>query len=153
MTSNSTTEPLSTTETTHTSTKSTTTTTSSTPSPTAQIIIAYFTEGFSSEWAVYASDIGDTPDWCDGSHGVWKASDHISLDNVPYPDGHHKFDFKIDKMSKCSYSGSSDGAGKLSCPEFSSDVECSKYAHQKETICYAVADAMIVYPKVVCQWA
>lgn len=122
--------------------------------PTAQLVVAYVVDGWSNSWSVYEPDMyDDSPDWCGGSSGEWDASGDISLKNVPYPDGDNDFDFDVDDKSDCSYSSDSDEtAGTLSCPDFSEDVQCTEYDDQSQDTCYGVAAAMMVVPKVLCQW-
>lgn len=108
-------------------------------------------DGYNNNWSVFDGDAGDDPDWCDGTSNEFKASGNISLKDVPYPPD-DDFDFDINDMSDCSYSGSDDGPGTLSCPNFSEDVQCSEYSDQSEQECYNIAAPMEVVPKVLCEW-
>lgn len=146
--------PTTTTEAPTTTTEDPIPTTTAAPLPTAELVVAYVVNGWSNSWSVYTPDIyDDSPDWCDGSTGQWSASGDISLKNVPYPDGDNDFDFDVDDKSDCSYSSDSDEtAGTLSCPDFSEDVQCTEYGDQSQSTCYGVANAMMVVPKVLCQW-
>ncbi|KAL1963031.1 hypothetical protein VTN77DRAFT_8779 [Rasamsonia byssochlamydoides] len=148
-----------------TSTPTSTTTTSTIPSggipppaPTALLVIAY-----EAELAAGGIDLGDfwlffTPpidgSWspCSGSIGSEAAPSNV-LDEVPFPSGTFNLGFDVDGMSGCSYSGTADAAGTLTCPALSAPVQCTEVAASGDILQCQTDDydANIVL-KVDCPW-
>ncbi|KAK9419930.1 hypothetical protein SUNI508_06936 [Seiridium unicorne] len=115
-----------------TTTSPTTTLVGGTPpaEPTAQLIIAYEWSGntldFSpGSWSFYSPSISESVDVCDDSIGSAEAGDY-DLNDVPFPDGTIDFDFDVMGTSGCSYTGTSDAPGVMSCPDLTKDIQCKE---------------------------
>ncbi|RAH65584.1 uncharacterized protein BO66DRAFT_206264 [Aspergillus aculeatinus CBS 121060] len=150
--------PTTTTTTSSSSTSSATTTTTTTtaapsPDPTAQVVIALAEDASSLtpfSWQFFDVAIGATLEACDGTGEIFAPDDEDS-DGYPYPDGDWTLGFNVDGMSGCSYSGTSDGPGTLTCPALSAPVQCQTAGNKDTVYCYGV-DVTSITPMVVCLW-
>ncbi|RAK73634.1 uncharacterized protein BO72DRAFT_451456 [Aspergillus fijiensis CBS 313.89] len=147
--------PTTTTSSSSTSRATTTTTTTAAPSPdpTAQVVIALAEDASSLtpfSWQFFDVAIGATLEACDGTGEIFAPNDEDS-DGYPYPDGDWTLGFNVDGMSGCSYSGTSDGPGTLTCPALSAPVQCQTAGNKDTVYCYGV-DVTSITPMVVCLW-
>lgn len=126
--------------------------------PTAQLILAYGSEcdegaiSCDSDWLFYEPSVGSTYDVCDDVAQTTAPTD-ISLNNVPYPSGTFNLNFKVNGVSGCTYTGTSDAPGTLDCPDFTLPQECEEDSQDTDVIsCYLDQGVLQVVPKVYCAW-
>ncbi|GLA41375.1 hypothetical protein AnigIFM63309_009465 [Aspergillus niger] len=142
-----------TTTTTTSSSSTTSTTTAPSPNPTAQVVIALEEDPSSVEpfsWEFFDFGIGASWTACDGIGRVEAPSKEDS-DGYPYPDGDRTLDFKIDGMSDCTYSGTSEKPGTFTCPDLSESVQCEAWGETNPSYCDGL-DVISITPMVVCRW-
>ena len=126
------------------------------PYPTAQLIIGLGNKPSSldpNNWEFYTPALS-AKSWsaCD-SIGRHSAPDDLSLVDPPFPEGKFDLTFEAFGPDGCSYRGTVDAPGKLSCPELLSPVQCFDYGYDgSPSTCYQELGAESVAPMVVCQW-
>ncbi|KAH8197680.1 hypothetical protein TruAng_008139 [Truncatella angustata] len=125
--------------------------------PTARLVIAYEWSGntldFSpGSWSFYTPALDETYDVCLDSIGTADAGDY-DLSKIPFPDGTIDFDFKVLGTSGCSYTGSSDSPGSLSCPDLTHAIQCQETTYD-ELQCFEGDPVyeVVVYVKLTCSW-
>ncbi|OJZ85604.1 hypothetical protein ASPFODRAFT_622162 [Aspergillus luchuensis CBS 106.47] len=131
----------------------TSTTTAPSPNPTAQVVIALEEDPSAVEpfsWEFFDFGIGASWTACDGIGRVEAPSKEDS-NGYPYPDGDWTLDFKIDGMTGCTYSGTSEKPGTFTCSDLSASVQCEAWGETNPSYCYGL-DVISITPMVVCRW-